>query len=391
MPIRRLLPLILIIMLVVLLSSCGWGNVPVSPSTPSAAAPLTVTPTAPTLPTPGTVPASITAIPAAWGHLQRVVYAKANGIWLWDVTAAPKQLTHSEQDASPKISDDGLVIAFLRGSELWAVNADGTQERRLSPIFPQFDFAPRSHTVYLADEKYLARVNADAPALEMVLDRDWGGRFVFSSNGAKIAVLRSDSISVVDADGNVQKTVFTFAPMADTVPEVVWLPDGSGFKTVVYVDGRAHLMFISADGAIVAKLAEFDASPSEANRPFISPDGAQVLYTKTHSTDLELHTIDASTADKTYFSYPADTFGAVGWTPDSKHFVYRLGDKLLLGPGQPVALTDAPNMDSMVWVDGQRFLFVQNAELRFHVLGYASVVLDTGLLDGSTFDFVTAK
>jgi hypothetical protein len=140
----------------------------------------------------------------------------------------------------------------------------------------------------------------------------------------------------------------------------------------------------------VAKLAEFDASPLAANRLFISSDGAQVLYTKAHGTDLELHTIDASTADKTYFSHPADTFSAVGWTPDSKHFIYQLADKLLLGPGQPVTLTDASNLNSMVWVDGQRFLFVQNAELRFHVLGYASVVLDGGLLNETAFDFMIA-
>lgn len=375
--------------------------------------------------------------PTGVDKLRRVVYAKGGVIWLWDATGSPKQLTRfrgddpatpfKDQDQSPEISEDGQVIAFIRDNNLWAMDGEGENQRMLVSAADlaalsrslagsyhrprQFDFAPHSHDIYfnittmIKDtpdfEDNLARVSADSPGVRVLLsDSQGGGDFVFSPDGTKIALPRTNKINVVNADGTGLKTVFSFQPikMKDAsfyIPEVVWLPNGSGFKTVLPgpdLGALTRFMFISSDGANVAKLAEFNASSVSGNHPFISPDGSRVLYTKAQGNDLEVHVIDAGTADKTYFSHAADTFRIFGWAPDLRSFLCGMDDLtwLVSQDGTVTNLLDVSDAGNLVWVDAQRFLFVaHNSSLRFRRLSQPSVVLDDGLDDG-TFDFVAA-
>jgi hypothetical protein len=383
--------------------------------------------------------ATVRAIPpTVVDKLQRVVYAKGGAIWLWDAaTGSPKQLTSfrgdnpatpfKEQDQSPKISEDGQVIAFIRDNNLWAMDGRGENQRMLVSAADlaslsrstagmyylprQFDFARRSHDVYFniatmmkdtTDPEFnLAKVSADSPGVRALLNDSQGGEdFVFSPDGTKIALPRSNKINVVNADGTGLKTIFSFQPIkmkdaAFYIPEIVWLSDGSGFKTVLPGPDSAapaRFMFISSDGAIVAKLAEFNASPFFVGHPFISPDGSRVLYTKMHGTGLELHVIDAGTADKTYFSHAADAFKIFGWAPDSRNFLCEMDGAtwLVSQAGSLTELSDVSDVEKLVWVDAQHFLFIaHDSSLRYRSLSQPGVVLDDGLDDG-TFDFVAA-
>lgn len=397
MPLRQLFILILMIISFSFTAACTQNraaSVTLSPSivdlasaTPIVAATRMMSPTV----TPMTIVSD----------LQRVVYAKHDGVWLWDVSAPPKQLTHSAGDQSPKISDHGSMVAFLRGGDLWAVYADRGPERLLLSVqgglrSDQFHFAPQSHTIYVNYGNKLVKIVADAPTPhELPIATRAGMGFAFSPDGSRIALLSSNRIDVIKADGSELKTVFTFPLVPGYIPEIVWLPDGSGFQTVIPspdLTGHARFMFISMNGLIAAKLAEFDMSPAAANRSFIAPDGSKVLYIKPHGNDVELHTIDAGTADQAYFSHSPKGFGLLGWAADSSHFLYWLDDphQVLLGPGEPVALVDVPTAAGVVWVDKQSFLFVHQTELRFRILGQPSVVLDDGLNE-SVLDFTTAN
>lgn len=382
-------------------------------------------------PTPVDAAPSVATQITAPGSPLRVTYAKDGNIWLWDASAPPKRLTRTGWDSAPKISDDGLMVAFLRNGELWAVNSDGNNQRVLAsaselaslphgssnPVRPrQFDFAPYSHDVYLntdlvgdpfsVPEYNLIRVNADSPSFQALLDAgQGGGQFIFSPDGAKIALPRNDKINVVNADGTGLKTVFAFPAVmmyseSSYIPDALWLPDGSGFKTVIPAQDQlgnpsapTRFMFIPADGGQAAQLAEFVASPAFANPPVISPDGAKVLYTKAQGANLELHIIDASTADQMYFRHAADTFGILGWASDSIHVVYWLDDsrRAWLGPQEndAIPLSDVTFAANIAWVDSQRYLFLNESELRLRRLGQPSILIDDNLSE-SAFDFTLA-
>jgi hypothetical protein len=276
----------------------------------------------------------------------------------------------------------------------------------------RYDFAPHSHSVYfntalMADpspgfEYNLIKVDADSLALQPLLKNGQGGaELTFSPDGSRIALVADNRISVVQVDGSELKTVFTFPTVnmyngSGYFPQVVWLPDASGFKTVIpAADALANpsaptrFMFVPADGSRAAQLAEFISTPAFANPPRISPDGARVLYARPNGADLELHIIDASTADRAFFSCAADQCGVLGWAPDSLHVVYWLDDKrrAYLGSSdvQGIPLSDTTYAEQVTWLDTAHYLFLDGADLRIGILGQPGLLIDTADPDG--FDF----
>jgi Tol biopolymer transport system component len=359
----------------------------------------------------------------------KVVYVKSGDLWLWD-GATSRQLTQSGRDSKPKISDDGQVIAFSRAGALWAVNADGSNERVLASLdnlaqlphsvtgrqeVSNFEFAPASHTVYfstiITGEGFpelqfdLARIDANGPSLQLLLKNGDGGEVTFSPDGSKIALVQPEKINLVNADGSGFETLFTFELVSTYsewfyLPEIVWMPDSSGFKTLIPAhDPLANpkeltrFYFIPASGAKAAQLAEFLASSAFQSGAYISPDGSKVVYTKPQNGNLELHVIDASTADQLLFSLPGDKLGALGWTPDSQNVVYWRDDTritwLLTPDGQSASLSDVKYASQVTWVDASRYLFVNESELRLRTLGQPSLLIDADLSGG--FDFVLLK
>lgn len=356
----------------------------------------------------------------------RVVYAKSGNIRLWE-RGAPKQLTNSGQDSEPKISDDGTVVIFRRSGELWAVNADGTNERVLAAsdalaALPhtyagkmqvrRFDFSPKTHTVYfntlVAGDTFpaplydLEMVDADAPVVKLFLNDGQGGdEFTFSPDGSKIALAQNEKINTAHADGSNLKTVFTFPPVSlyseqNYIPQIVWMPDSSGFKTVIPAqDGMnrpsdpTRFYYIPADGGPPAQLAEFVAWPAFEDRPYISPDGAKVLYVRPQGANLELHVIDAGTADRMYFFYATGNFGILGWAPDSTHVIYWIDDKRrawMSAPDDPaIPLSDVTFAGQVTWVDENHYLFMNESELRMRTPGQPSILIDSEVED--SFDF----
>jgi hypothetical protein len=106
-----------------------------------------------------------------------------------------------------------------------------------------------------------------------------------------------------------------------------------------------------------------------------------------------LHVIDASTADKMLFWLPRDKFGPLGWTPDSQGILFWRDDTrrawLFTPDEQANPLSDVTYASFVTWVDGSRYLFVNESELRLRSLGQPSLLIDAQL--GGDFDFALLK
>jgi hypothetical protein len=89
-------------------------SVEVSSATPTAVSPSESTPT-----------------PISGPSVLHVAFVKDGNIWLWREGEEVVSLTRAGAFTDPRISDDGEIVAFTRGEELWAVNSDGTDERPL--------------------------------------------------------------------------------------------------------------------------------------------------------------------------------------------------------------------------------------------------------------------
>ena len=128
----------------------------------------------------------------------RVVYIRDGDLWSWTEVGGKAQLTGTGDMSTARLSDDGQLLAFMRGREVWTVRMDGTDARLLTT------------------------------------QGDEGGALWFAPNGSLLAVSTRDHIDVIDLNTSGSNTVVTYPAISqDYYPEVVWSPDAFGFKTVV--------------------------------------------------------------------------------------------------------------------------------------------------------------
>ena len=238
-----------------------------------------------------------------------VAFAKESNVWLWVEGQEAAQLTRRGGVEQIKLSDDGAVVAFTRGGELWMVRADGTDERPLVSIddleaiqlamsvknevlLHSFAWVPATHTlafntredaeIGLVPNDDLRVVDADTGEQELLLVPGDGGEFTHSLDGLQIAVVSPGSISLVDADGRNRRDAFTYTPVS-TASEFryyaspTWAADSSFLRVAIppanpFSDPPqpATVWHIPADGSGPGLLTEIEmAGPSHA---YFSPD-----------------------------------------------------------------------------------------------------------------------
>ncbi len=295
------------------------------------------------------------------------------------------------------------MVAFRRDGELLAINADGSNERVLvsqaylagfrdaswlSISVRKFVFIPASHDLFFdligETEAYpapvydLHKVNADTLGPVRLLSAGaGGGDWTFSPDGQWMTISAGEQIRVIRRDGSEYRPVFSF-PFVSTYsewvyfPQVVWLSNSSGFYTVIPAPAAlenptepTRFYYVSLSGE-PARLAEFVAVPVWEAFPYISPNGAQVLYLRRAGENQELHVIDASTADRLYTFAPV--LGLMGWNPNSTEFVYYAdtpaNTRLTQFESAGLPLADSVQFSGLIWIDTDQYLYLSGNELR---------------------------
>ncbi len=365
------------------------------------------------------------------------VHFKSDGnVWVWEEGKPARQVSDTGDAQYFTFSPDGEVVVFERtiGSfpydykiELWAVDRDGSNLRKLVSV-EQFDqFLPERHEAWIAnlprDYRWFAGthklsfgvypfinavggsdaavgyclVNADTLVLERwdhpkAID-PYGPRAMPSPDGKVIAMVDRDSISLVNADGSViHEDALTYPAMNNGegpgwgAPQVVWTPDSQFLRVAVWEEDAGSDGFstwqIPTDGSLGIKLHTFSGMEYFAS---ISPNQAYIAYihrVQPMSNDNELHLarFDGS-ADVIYATGYQLYFE--GWSHDSFHFAYDLfaTHQLLLGSlcGKPVSLVESSDTPAtqITWVDATHFLFVggREGQLKLGQVGGESLLI----------------
>ena len=259
----------------------------------------------------------------------------------------------------------------------------------LTLFLGQFEFQPSTHWIYfttvwggekpIIQSRDLHRVNADAPTPQALLTQD-GGTITFSTDGNLLALSSLTSIKVIHADGSGLVTALSYpviSTIEDTIPQVVWLSNGTGFYTVIPNDngGKSKYLFVSAEGNFSAQLAEYEGLMP----PIISPDGLKVAYVDHVATSFNLHVIEASTADTIIASYEGAPFLVPwNWSPDSKLVTFSNAHPVFLltaGIGiAPFLLTESITPYSLRWGSADRFIFFREGELLIGQVGSPNTI-----------------
>lgn len=285
----------------------------------------------------------------------RVVYIIDGNLWSWTEAGGTIQLTATGDMFAARVSDNGQVLAFMRGSEVWTVGMDGMHARLLST------------------------------------QKNEGGALWFSPDGSSIALSTQDHIDVVTLADDTTTTVVKYPALPDGYyPQVVWSPDALGFKTVIpsqTESGQAEMLFVFTSGT-VASLAKFAMLPLSESLPHISPDGGYIIYAAKLGEEVQsLYLMDSSGATRPY-GEPAEHIRAYGWLPDSKHFVYGnvTTSQAFLGSVDGVPAGLAVTFPPLVrWTDAEHFIALENGNLMLGDMSGASISIDSGV---QNFDIV---
>ena len=381
----------------------------VSPTTAAATPTPALEPTASPTPAPSLTP------PRQTPRL-RIALVMDGNVWLWSQGEETRVLTAAGDVISVQISDDGQVVAFLRGLELWAVNSDGTDERVLVSIediagmvepgdpgvrLHRFDWVPGTHGVVyntrlhvevgLVPNDDLRLVDADTLEQRVLLPRGDGGEFTYSPDGRQIAIVRSGTIVLVDAQGGNRREVLTYTPPVtysefQYYAQPVWAADSGSLRVVLppadplaQPPQLATVWHLRTDGRAARLIASL--AVKVGSQPAFSPDLTYVAYLE-QAEDAELGSgeaglLVADLEDGRTITYAASAYSLYGWAPDSQHLAFLTDPDLpraMIGQlgSDPTPVYDDPGVATVDvrWIDASRYFFTAiAAEERRILLG----------------------
>jgi len=226
------------------------------------------------------------------GHLgnQEIYVMNADG------TDQRRLTNHAAMDELPAWSPDGKRIAFSSrregGSDIFLMNGDGTGLTRLTRLTDMGLYA------------FHARWSPD------------GKRIAFQS------FVRPD-IFVINVDGT-GLTNLTNHPANDGSPD--WSPDGRKIAFVSDRDGPGDVYVMNADGTEPVRLT-FNAvsrpRPSWRPDPAWSPDGRKIAFVSDRDGDPEIYIMNADGTNAVRLTFNPGEDGAPSWSPDGKMIAFH--------------------------------------------------------------------
>jgi hypothetical protein len=372
--------------------------------------------------TPASSPALATTTQAPNPDIGALVFAYTNAqdLYLF-LEGKITRLTNSRDIFEPRLSSDGELIAFLRPIddihlEIWCINRDGSDERKLVSIEdmdmiaggvrdpsavavnPSMDYKwlPSSHTLAFTSQQVyqgpgtnflndLILVDADSGELTPLLLAGWGGQFTFSPDGSKIVISQPDKILLASFDGSGYQIALTYDPVTTYseykyVAAPVWSPDGEYLMVAIppvnplaIPTETTELWRLNTNGSPPELLGGVKAVPFIESEIRFSPDLRWITYLvgDMDSSLREIH-IAASDGSGDKVVDQASPLIFQSWAPDSDSFVYALGtdqvnriagiegEKYDLGP-------DFTGAHLVNWINESSFIFWTQFEDGFEI------------------------
>jgi len=207
------------------------------------------------------------------------------GLYVVNADGSGNQKVTSARYSTPAWSPDGGKIAFGAGSNVWVMNADGSEPLNLTPD-PGADSDP-----------------------------------VWSPDGRRIAFLRDLDVYVMNGDGSGKRKLANTAHNEVVGSAPAWSPDG---RKIAFVSGRdgpfrveaTEISVVNADGSGQRNLTR---NPAHDSDPAWSPDGRKITFVR----NFEIYVMNADGTGQTNLTRnPAHDF-APAWSPDGQRIVFE--------------------------------------------------------------------
>jgi Tol biopolymer transport system component len=239
----------------------------------------------------------------------------------------------SELHAAMVVANGRIAFVSTRDgtSEIYTMNADGTEQTRLT-VNPAEDVSP----AWSPDGKRIAfasnrdgdwniyTINRHGAALRRLTDASgFDGNPSWSPDGTQIAFASSrdgnSEIYVMNADGTDQ-TRLTDSPADDAMP--AWAPDskacGSHAAEIGFESDRGgnyEIYAVHPDGSDLENLTE---NPAPDFDPSWAPDCSAIAFDRVTAGDYDIYTLDLATRTTTRLTSSPREDSRPSWSPDGK-------------------------------------------------------------------------
>lgn len=339
----------------------------------------------------------------------RVAFFMDGQLWLWNLgeTGMLPLSTLGVNSYGLRFSDDGEMLAFQQGDDLWVVHSDGSGQRILvsaedlvmeaadnETALHRFEWVPGTHRLAFNTRQRMAfglsahhdlhLVDADTREHTILLPPGQGGEFYYSPDGRQIALVTPGKITLVDADGsNRREGVLLHTPVAthsetEYYARPVWAADGSSLVVAIPPADplvppvqRTTIWRIPTDGTPARLETVVEAAPLLGPDVLtFSPDLKFVAYAQLRGDvngapeQLESWLEVRRLANEDVQAYP-EVNAQYGWAPDSRRFAFSVGREvaqLKIGHWSGPTLSGGVEAGTPVfdvrWVDADHYLFV---------------------------------
>ncbi len=329
-----------------------------------------------------------------------MVFLKDGNLYFQDENNTPVQLTHGgDAPHSPMISDDNQKIVFFRNdySEIYSVNANGSQEKKLvsKRSLPENwyggatqAFIPGSHkllySTYKCERKEegqlcavgISLVDTDtgtikrlvAPGTTEKLNHD--GIFRVSPDGTMVSVASIGRIDIYDMNGQiVRKNVLPYTPSTSYTlfPKQFWLPDSSGlivavpdatFDSVAYGNMSVYTVWRYTIGTDTSSIIPITPVPI-CGFFEVSPDGNWVFYGSSVLYEPETYIGNLINAQTQFLVNHPSFHPVISWSPNSEHFIYSQSNLGSVVMDKPSIHLEGPFTG---WIDAKHFTFLSEKQ-----------------------------
>ncbi len=236
-------------------------------------------------------------------------------VWVMDANGSSQTrlgpFTDSES-FDPAWSPDGKQLVFENASrngkysDLWLMNADGSNPKRLtamgtptrnpawSPDGTKIAFQNNrtgNYAIYWMRPKPRAVPNNLTLGLKNCTDPAW------SADGKKIAFVYNGHIYVMNAANGKGRVQLTKAPGGDANP--FWSPDGKSIAFGSNRSGSSQIWVISTSGRSQRQLTGRSGSDGQNFDPSWSPDGKTIAFSSNRDGNLEIYSMNTNGTNQT--------------------------------------------------------------------------------------------
>jgi Tol biopolymer transport system component len=208
---------------------------------------------------------------AASAATQHIAFVRGDDIYAMNADGSGQRRLAVGSD--PAWSPDGRTIAFVRSSAVYVRPADGSGQRRLAAGSDPA-WSPDGRTIAFVRSGDIHVMSAAGNA-QRRLGR--GSDPAWSPDGRKISFLSKRDIYVMNADGSTQRNL-TRNTARDVDP--AWSPDGRRIAFARWmpfkgVGGQYELFVMNVDGSGQRRLTR---EPARDDAPAWSPDGRKIVF-----------------------------------------------------------------------------------------------------------------